>query len=129
MVRLKPQNPLWTAACAIRAAGAGAMTQIREVGVVLRRSRVENNPWIDHVDARGGALLDEAPQTPAWSKLGVAGRARNFLRMVGVHRTASLGDRQLPGQSHRGRAPALGGVKQADGGQEPERRHRRSNRR
>ena len=48
------------------------MTQSsREVGVVVRRSAVDN-PWIDHVWSPL-MLLDEVPATPAWSVLSSEG--------------------------------------------------------
>lgn len=95
------------------------MSQIREVGVVLRRSRVENNPWIDHVWTPA-AVLDEAPHTPAWSKLGGGPGEELFYAgsaFIELHpsETGNYRDNLIEGE------PQLWvGVKQADGGQEME---------
>jgi hypothetical protein len=43
------------------------MSEAREVGVVVRRSKVDN-PWIDHVWTPA-AILEEAPQAPPWTLL------------------------------------------------------------
>jgi hypothetical protein len=43
------------------------MSHSREVGVLVRRTKVDN-PWIDHVWAPA-AVLEEAPQTAAWTML------------------------------------------------------------
>lgn len=43
------------------------MSEMREIGVLARRSKVDN-PWIDHVWAPAAAL-EEAPQTPPGTRL------------------------------------------------------------
>jgi hypothetical protein len=94
------------------------MSQTREVGVVVRRSKVDN-PWIDHVWSPA-AVLDEAPQTPPWTKLSATGAEELFYAGSGyleLHpsETGNYRDNLIDG------APQLWvGLKPAEGGEEVE---------
>lgn len=52
------------------------MSESREVGVIVRRTKIDN-PWIDHVWAPA-TVLEEAPRTPAWTKISATEREDLF---------------------------------------------------
>ena len=58
------------------------MSAVRRIGVVVRRSAVDN-PWIDHVWSPA-AVLAEEPQTAPWTKLSSAQGEELFYAGPGV---------------------------------------------
>lgn len=95
-----------------------ARSETREVGVIVRRSKVDN-PWIDHVWA-AHAVLDEAPQTPPWTKLSSEGAEELYYAgsaFIDLYpsETGNYRDNMIDG------APQVWiGLKQAEGGSEVE---------
>ena len=95
------------------------MSQMREVGVVVRKSKVENNPWIDHVWSPA-AVLEDAPQAPPWTRLGGATGEELFYAgsaFIELHpsETGNYRDNLIDGE------PQLWiGLRQAEGGEEME---------
>jgi hypothetical protein len=94
------------------------MSETREVGVIVRRTKVDN-PWIDHVWAPD-AVLDEAPHTPPWTKLSDGDGVEVFYAgaaFIDLHpsETANYRDNLIDGD------PQLWvGLKEAEGGAEVE---------
>ncbi len=94
------------------------MSETREVGVIVRRSKVDN-PWIDHIWAPS-AVLDEAPQTQPWTRL-VSSDGDELFYAGPTHialypsETGNYRDNLMDG------APQLWvGLKEAEGGNEVE---------
>lgn len=94
------------------------MSETREVGVVVRRSRVDN-PWIDHIWTPA-SVLEEAPQTPPWTRVG-GGQGEDLFYAGAAtielypSETGNYRDNLIDGD------PQLWvGLKQADGGAEIE---------
>ncbi|MFN3890429.1 MAG: DUF3305 domain-containing protein [Beijerinckiaceae bacterium] len=94
------------------------MNETREVGVLVRRTKVDN-PWIDHVWSPAG-VLDDAPQTPPWTRLSSEQGEDLFYAGAGyieLHRseTGNYRDNLIDGD------PQLWvGLKEAEGGAEVE---------
>ncbi len=94
------------------------MSEMREVGVIVRRTKVDN-PWIDHVWAPAD-VLEEAPQTPPRTKLSANETEELFYAGAAVielfpSETGNYRDNLIDGD------PQLWiGLKEAEGGAEVE---------
>ena len=96
----------------------GREDSVREVGVVVRRSKVDN-PWIDHVWTPD-AILEEAPQAAPWTRLS-GGDGEDFYyagaAFIELHpsETGNYRDNLTDGDPQ-----VWVGLKQAEGGSEIE---------